>query len=373
MSSSGVAQHRQSSVEASLSLFPVRAVWTLALNNSLIAPPAYSPSHVYFPIEGNRLVAYELEHGRQIWIAPARPLHEPVEGDSLLFVSEAGTVTAIRVSDGSLAWEMPDLPPLAVPPVWDNGWLMLCTASGDVLAVRAIDGHLVWRQSLGSRAHAQPALAANRAYVPLDDGRIVALSMETGAPLWTGRLPEPATALLADADRLFGGSRDNFFYAIREEDGTIAWRWRTGADVVGLPVVDDRNVYFVSMDNVLRALSRRSGVQQWVRLLSLRPTRGPLAIGRTLVVSGIAQSLPVYNMSDGSPAGDLPAAGELAAAPAVVQNSSLGLPQVLVVTRDLARGATATLLVRQLDPPLSPFVPPPGAIEVTPPLGVPAE
>jgi hypothetical protein len=199
------------------------------------------------------------------------------------------------------------------------------------------------------------------------------MNIETGAPLWTGRLPEPATALLADADRLFAGSRNNFFYAIRDEDGSIAWRWRTGADVVGLPVVDDRNVYFVSMDNVLRALSRRSGVQQWVRLLSLRPTRGPLAVGRVLIVSGIAQSLPAYNMSDGSPAGELPAAGELAAAPAVVRHSTTGLPQVLVVTRDLVRGATATLFSRQLDPPLSPFAPPPGAIEVNPPLGAPAE
>ena len=254
-----------------------------------------------------------------------------------------------------------------------NGWLLLCTVSGDVLALRATDGQLVWRQHLNSRAHAQPALGANRAYVPLDDARIVAVSMETGAPLWAGHLPEPATALHADADRLFAGSRDNFFYALREDDGTIAWRWRTGADVVGLPVVDDRNVYFVSMDNVLRALSRRSGVQQWVRLLSLRPTRGPLAIGRILIVSGIAQSLPAYNMSDGTPAGELPAAGELAAAPAVVGNSPTGLPQVLVFTRDLARGATATLIARQIDPPLSPFAPPPGAIEVTPPLGVPAE
>jgi outer membrane protein assembly factor BamB len=367
-----MAQHGPS-VGASLSLFPVRAVWTLALDNALVAPPGYSPSHVFFPIEGNRLVAYELEHGRQTWIASVRPMLEPVEGDGLLFVHEAGTVKAIRINDGSTAWEISDLPQLAVAPVWGDGRLILCTASGEVLVLRALDGQLVWRQNLGSRAHAPPALAANRAYVPLDDGRIVAVSVETGASLWAGRLPEPATALLADTDRLFAGSRDNFFYAIREEDGTIAWRWRTGADVVGLPVVDDRNVYFVSMDNVLRALSRRSGVQQWVRLLSLRPTRGPLAIGRTLVVSGIAQSLPAYNMSDGSPAGELPAAGELAAAPAVVRNSPLGLPQVLVVTRDLARGATATLFARQLDPPLSPFVPPPGAIEVTPPLGVPAE
>jgi outer membrane protein assembly factor BamB len=359
-----------------LPLFPVRAVWTLTLNNALIAPPAYSRSHVYFAIEGDRLVAYEWEHGRQTWIVSARPVLEPVEGDGLLFVPEAGALKALRIGDGSTAWTLSDLAELAVPPIWHHGWLILCLSSGEVMTLLAADGGLAWRRDLGSPAHATPAVADDRAYVPLADGRIVALDIGKGATLWEGRLPEPATALLATDDRLFGGSRDNFFYAIREEDGTIAWRWRTGADVVGLPVVDDRNVYFVSMDNVLRALSRRSGVQQWVRPLALRPTRGPLMVGRTLIVSGIAQALPAFNMSDGRPAGDLPATGELAGAPAAPwanDPTATGLPRVLVVTRDLAKGAIATLLTRQLDPPLSPFAPPPGAIAVNPPLGAPAE
>jgi outer membrane protein assembly factor BamB len=360
------AQSPRASDEPPPSLFPVRTVWTLALNNSLIAPPAYSASHIYLPIEGDRLVAYDWERGRQMWIVPSHPVHQPVEGHGLLFVSEAASLKAIRTSDGSTAWERPTPGDLAVPPVWDNGWLMLAAGTGEVLALRALDGELVWRRDLGSRAHAQPSLAADRVYVPVDDGRIVALQVETGEPLWERRLGGPATAILAAGDRLYAGSRDNFFYSIRESDGTVAWRWRTGADVVGLPVTDDRNVYFVSMDNVLRALARGSGVQRWVRLLPLRPTRGPLTVGRTLIVSGVAPSLPAFNMNDGTPAGEVPATGELAGAPIAVPHPSTGLPQVLVVTRDLAKGATATLFTRQLDPPLSPFTPPPNAIQVIP-------
>jgi len=140
---------------------------------------------------------------------------------------------------------------------------------------------------------------------------------------------------------------------VQSDDGRVAWRWRTGADVVGVPVVDERNVYFVSLDNALRALSRRTGVQQWVRLLPIRPTRGPLRVDRTLVVSGIAPALRAFNMKDGTPAGELPAAGEQAGSPYAVPATSSALPQVLVVTRDLAKGATATLFMRNLDPVLS--------------------
>ena len=81
-------------------------------------------------------------------------------------------------------------------------------------------------------------------------------------------------------------------YALDAADGRVHWRWRTGADVVGVPVVDERNIYFVSLDNVLRALSRRTGVQQWARLLPLRPTRGPLKVDPTIIVSGVAPALP---------------------------------------------------------------------------------
>jgi hypothetical protein len=140
---------------------------------------------------------------------------------------------------------------------------------------------------------------------------------------------------------------------LRAADGQVAWRWRTGADGVGIPVVDERNVYFVSLDNVLRALSRKTGVQQWVRPLPLRPTRGPLKVARTLVVSGIAPTLLAYNIKDGTPAGQLPAGGELAGSPYAAPPSSGGPLQLVVVMHDIAKGATAILFSRQLDPPVA--------------------
>ncbi len=359
----------QETDEPPLSLFPARAVWTLALNNPLTVPPVYFGTHAYFAIAGDRLVAYDLTRGSQEWLVPARPEFEPAAGDGLLFVSETAALTAIRMGDGSTAWRLPAPEagaPLAVAPVWDNGWLVLATEAGDVRAYRGLDGHLVWRRPLGSHAYAQPSLAADRVYVPLADGRIVALRIDTGEIMWERRLGGAATGLLALDERVYAGSNDNFFYALDTTDGRIAWRWRTGADVVGVPVADERNIYFVSLDNVLRALSRRTGVQRWARLLPIRPTRGPQKVEPALIVSGIAPTLRAYNMANGTPAGELPAAGELAGPPYVLPAAPNGLPQVLVVRHDIGKGATATLLTRQIDPPLSPFSPPPNLPNVMP-------
>ena len=365
------AQTARPSVQAPVALFPVRTVWTLALNNQLTAPPVYDGSHAFFAIEGERLVAYELEHGSQEWIAPARASLEPAVGDGLIFIAQPDSLIALRTKDGSVAWELSDLGELSVPPVWDNGWLVLVTRPGEVLALRAVDGHLVWRRDLGSPAHASPSLAADRVYVPVDDGRVVALQVDTGAVAWVRRLGGPATAVLAQEDRVYAGSNDNYFYSLHSDDGRVAWRWRTGADVLGVPVVDERNVYFVSLDNALRALSRKAGVQQWVRLLPIRPTRGPMRVDRTLVVSGagtaagIAPALRAYNMKDGTAAGELPAGGEQAGSPYAPPTASTALPQVLVVTKDIAKGATATLFMRNLEPLLGSFSMPAGGTKVT--------
>ena len=348
------AQSPRATVEAPPSLFPIRAEWTLALNNQLSVPPVYSGMHGYFAITGDRLVAYDLEAGRQLWIAPVRALMQPAAGDGLVFIVEESSLTAMHGSDGSIAWRLPAPGTLAVPPVWADGWLVVALDSGDVLAYRAMDGHLVWRQSLESPAHARPSLAADRVDVPLEDGRIVALTLANGEPVWERRLGGPATALLAAGDRVFAGSTDNFLYALDANDGHVAWRWRTGADVIGVPAVDEHRVYFVSLDNVLRALSRKSGVQQWARPLPIRPTRGPLVISRTLVVSGVTPTLRAFNDSDGRPAGDVAGPGELAGSPYAVPNSPGSLPQIVVVTHDIAKGATVTLFARQLAPALIP-------------------
>ena len=127
--------------------------------------------------------------------------------------------------------------------------------------------------------HASATIADDRVYVPMTDGRIVALQIETGEPVWEHRLGGAPNEIQATSDFVYAGSTDNYFYALRARDGLIAWRWPTGGNVVGRPVVDNRLVYFVSFDNVLRALDKNTGNQRWKRPLAFRPTRGLVVMG----------------------------------------------------------------------------------------------
>ena len=339
-----------------LSLFPIQKRWTLSLNAQLSAAPAFDTANAYFALAGDQVVAYTLANGTQLWATTARPRFDLAVGDGLLFLVEPDQLTALRAATGAVVWRLPFSQTLAAAPVWDNGWLVLVTTQPAVLAFRATDGDLIWRHALRATAHIKPALAADRVYIPTDDGHVVALRVDTGAPVWDRRLGGAPAEILALNDRLYVGSKDNF-YCLEAIDGAVGWHFRTGAEVIGLPTIDERNVYLVSLDNVLRALSRASGVQQWIRPLPLRPLRGPIKAGDTLLVPGIA-GLRGYNIKDGTAAGEIPVDGELAAPPRLVSALNAPLPQFLVVTRDIAKGATATLIARDIDPPIQPTVAP---------------
>jgi outer membrane protein assembly factor BamB len=352
-------------------LLPLETVWTLALNNQLTAPPAYDRSRAYFPIEGHRLVAYDLLTGRQSWLVDAEPLFEPATGEDLVFLAEAHRLSARRAADGSVAWQLPFDEPLAVGLVWDNGWLIAATAKGVVIAFRGSDGQRIWQRDLGAAAHGHPALAADRVYIPTAENRVVALQVATGTTVWERRLGGPANEMLAFDERLYVGSTDGFFYCVMAKDGRIDWRWRTGGNIIGVPAADNRLVFFVSLDNVLRALDRTSGGQPWMKTLPIRPTAGPVLSGGTLVVGGLNPTLRTFNAKDGKPANDIPAGGEiLAAPPHALLHPGTGLPMLLIVTRDLVKGASAILSVHSVEPASTQVAPLPNTITL--PLTLPS-
>ncbi|MQA30801.1 MAG: PQQ-binding-like beta-propeller repeat protein [Luteitalea sp.] len=343
-----------------LRLFPTRAAWTLSLNAALTFPPGFADTRGYLPIDGARLAAYDLTGGALLWIVPAEARSEPVAGDGLVFLLEPSGLTARHDTDGSIAWQLPFLDDLAAPLVWDSGWLVAATASGRVLAFRATDGALIWRFEPGVPVHARPSFSGDRLYVPLEDSRLVALRVDNGIPIWERRLGGAPNEALVVGSRLYVGSNDNFFYCLRATTGEVDWRWRTGADVVGLPIVDDERVYFVSKDNVLRGLDRNNGAQRWKRALPLRPTRGLVRAGDALLVTGTAAKLFAFYLRDGAPAGEITGAGELAAAPHVTRVN--GLPMVTLITLDIEKGAEVLAVTRSIEPAASPTAPLPNPI-----------
>ncbi len=343
-----------------MSFFPVRTAWTIPLGPRLTGVPGFSAGRGFFPVDSTRLSAYDLSSGEAAWTIDLRAAAAPVAGGGLVFIVESGALTALDERDGRRVWQIPFSEPLATPLVWDNGWLLAATGSGQIVALRAADGETIWRRDIGAPLSASPALAADRVYLPVGDRRLVALAVASGEPVWQQRVGGIPNQTIATDRRIYFGADDNRFYCLLASTGRIDWAWTAGADVIGLPVLDDERVYFVALDNVLRALDRQSGNQRWKRSLPLRPGSGPVRVADTLVVRGVGSALRAYFAVNGEPAGELPTAGDVVGPPHVLYRT--GLPLLVAVSRELEKGALVTAYTRAIEPPLVPLAPLPNPV-----------
>jgi hypothetical protein len=151
---------------------------------------------------------------------------------------------------------------------------------------------------------------------------------------------------------------------MRATDGEIEWRWPTGADAIGLPATDDRAVYFVSLDNVLRGLNQSNGVQQWKSALSFRPMSGPLKWSETLVVAGTTPLLQAFSVRQGKPLGRYAVASELSAPPYLFTDTTRAFPVLVTISSDIVGRATITAATRDIEPEAAAMVPLPDVVAI---------
>jgi outer membrane protein assembly factor BamB len=329
--------------------FPSRTHWSLELNNAITARPAFDQAAGYFAIEGERIAAYDLTAGTLRWLVSAAPRSALAAGAGLLFVDQSDQLTALRGEDGSMAWSIPFADTLAVPLVVADGWLLACTNDA-VFAYRASDGSLAWRREIAG-VRAAPAVLGDRVFLSTADSRVLALRVADGEMVWGRKVGGQPNDILPLETQLFVGSTNNYLYCLNTVDGAIEWTKQTGADVIHRPVADADNVYFVSLDNVLRALNRGHGVQQWMRPLPFRPAWPPLIALDAVVVAGLSLPPRAYFLKTGAPAEALTTdkTGEIAA-PLHAFSSPVALGPVIILVIRSTAVATVTATSRTIEP-----------------------
>ena len=315
------------------SLFPLQQNWSVSLEDLPTAAPAFDEEYAYVPLGNDTVVAISLIDGTIRWSVTAATNFSPAIGNGIIVVAHETQLQGLNPLDASHLWTREMNSRISGPLLLTGGWLIVSLENGKVVTFRASDGVQLWQQELGGKLIVRPSIGGDGLYVPVEDGRIVSLELASGRILWERRLsgrPEEVLAL----DDLFVGTTDNYFYRLSNADGRTIWRWQTGGDIVGLAAVDEERVFFASLDNILRALDRDSGVQQWRRPLAGRPTSGPQLSRNLALVSGIAPTVSAFNTDLGLPAGVLTSTTEFSAPVHILRRPSPLAPGLVLTTGD---------------------------------------
>ena len=308
--------------------------WTVSFTTAPSAPAGYDQQFAYVPLKGGELVAIDLNQGRVAWTVPFPTVSTPATGDGLVFAAGPDAITALEQRSGTSLWKTPIDSPLAAALYWDTGWLLASTESGDLLALHAQDGRILWRQPFGSPLLVEPTPSGDRLYVALKDGRVAALALDTGEVAWSVPLNEPVTGMLALEDQLVVGTRKNLLHSLALRDGRQRWTQRAGADTAGAPVADDKLIYFVALDNVLRALDRGNGNLRWKTNLPSRPAAGPLRTGDVVLVPYVTNDIGAFAAAKGTQAFTIHASGEIGGVPFIRESVWPTAPRLIAMSRD---------------------------------------
>lgn len=162
------------------------------------------------------------------------------------------------------------------------------------------------------RLASAPVIADGRLIVSDVEGNVQAFDASTGASLWTAEIEVEKDGMAA---RFGGGAAASggFVYAsngvgdviaLKADDGSQIWKVRPAGPLRGSPTISNNNVYVMTQDNQVYALSIIDGAVQWneagtLGQAGLFGVGSPAASSGTVVAGFSSGELTAYRYENG--------------------------------------------------------------------------
>lgn len=207
-----------------------------------------------------------------------------VVGSAVYAASRDGTLS--KLADGRAQWSIKAGQPLSSGVGADSRLVVVGTAKGDVLAFSAEDGRPLWQGKVTSEVLAAPAVGSDGVVVKSGDNRVVLLDANDGTRKWIYQRATPALSLRSAAPPVFA---DKFVFvgfpggklvALAMQNGSPVWEGPVAspkgtteldrvADVVTVPVIDGRMICAVAFQGRVACFDMsQGGAQMWARDIS---------------------------------------------------------------------------------------------------------
>ena len=278
-------------------------------------------------IEGNRIFASDLNgevmaidrlSGDKIW---EKDLGHQVSGaisvnGNLLFVGTLkGKVVALDANTGEPVWSAKVPSEVLAPPV-SNGYVVVVQTQDDrVIGLEADTGKRLWISDntpavLTLRGTSAPLVTSNLAIAALSSGKVIALDVQNGAPVWQQKVTLPKGrselerivdidgGLLLENGILYVVTYQGRMAALDVESGQIIWQ-RDSSSYVGLGQ-GFGSVYVSLASGVVEGVDKNSASAMWSNdQLLRRQLTAPEVISNYVAVGDFEGYVHLLSQADG--------------------------------------------------------------------------
>ncbi len=207
-----------------------------------------------------------------------------VVGNAVFVAARNGEVS--KLVDGRKEWSINAGQQLSAGVGADSSLVVVATGKGDVLAFSASDGQPRWTAKVTSEVLAAPAVGGDGVVVKSGDNRVVLLDANDGGRKWLYQRSTPTLSLRSAAPPVFA---DRFVFvgfpggklvALALQNGAPVWEGAVAlpkgateldrvADVVSLPAIDGRQICSVAFQGRVACFDMgQGGVLLWARDIS---------------------------------------------------------------------------------------------------------
>jgi outer membrane protein assembly factor BamB len=267
-------------------------------DSRVTAPPIVVNGRIYVLDSEAHVFAVDASSGAVVWDKELAPTGG--SGPFLMMFGPDHTIDPSKGFGGGIAF--------------DDGKIFVTTGFGQVFALNPADGAQLWKINLGVPVVNAPVANGGRVFVSSQDNHMFALAQKDGRTLWdhqgiteSAGILESTSAAVA-GDYLIAPYSSGELYAIRVEDGRVAWNdmlTRSGTrtalseldDIAGRPVVDRDMVFAIAHSGVMVAINLDSGQRVWTR--DIGGIQTPWVAGDFLYVLTTDQLLLCLQRKDG--------------------------------------------------------------------------
>ena len=237
-----------------------------------------------------------------------------VTSDGLYAAAADGTIVRLDAGSGKQVWRINAGERLTGGVGADRERLLVASAKGDVLAF-GVNGAPLWKAQISSEVLSAPQVAGNVVVVRSADGRIFGLDAKDGKRKWYYQRATPALTVRSPAgisiakNVVYAGFAGGKLVAINLDNGSVRWEATVAlprgttelervTDVIGLPVVTQREVCAVAYQGRIGCFDLANGQTIWGRDMS--STSGLSMDARTVFASDDAGAVHALDRVGGN-------------------------------------------------------------------------
>lgn len=230
------------------------------------------------PIKVSTLWQANIGTSQQAIFSPA------VDGDSVYAAAYDGTITRLDAASGRQLWRISAGERLTGGVGAGAGLVAVGSGKGEVLAFDS-NGTAQWKAQVSSEVLAAPRVEQGVVVVRSADGRIFGLDAKDGKRKWYYQRATPALTVRSPvgisifAGVVYAGFAGGKLVAIDLTNGAVRWESTVAlprgttelervTDVIGLPVVEGREVCAVAYQGRVGCFDRANGQSLWGREMS---------------------------------------------------------------------------------------------------------